>query len=244
MTVIDRVRTTNLGSLEFISPVTSGLVGLFQPRKDDDTAVVNRMALGAPAMVVGPGVAYGAWSAFLSPAGYLETQLPETSAFTLITVARKVPAGGVSLVSTLAGSTSSTPFVQQVYRTAAPVRWAAGVKTTPVTADSSFGFDFPAGDTGFEMFFTACDAAGLTNMMPRNPAGAVGGNPRTVALAGARDGNSAKWRIGSARVETALYPNGTDIALVLIYNRALAELEGRAIYAQAKKYFLQRGIAI
>lgn len=244
MTIIDRVRTQSLGSLNFEPPVTSGLVGLFQPRRSDDVASANLVNSAAPGLAVGGGIIYGSWSASLGPGGYIETQLPETADFTLITVARKNTAGGVALVSTLAGAANSTPYAHQVFRLTNPSRLASNAKTTPVTAEGNLGFDFPAGDTGFEMFFTSCGAGSITNMMPRNPAGTVGGNPRVSALAGPRDVGSANWRIGSARVTTALYPNGTEIALVMIYNRALGELEGRAVYAKAKAYFAQRGIAI
>lgn len=244
MTIIDRVRSTSLGSLDFSTSITSGLVGLFQPRKNAETAAINHVAPAAPGLIVGEGVAYSVWGAYLSPNGYLETQLPETQQFTIITVARKNPAGGVALVSTLAGSASSTPYAHQAMRVSTPARLVSNAKTTPTTVDLSLGFDFVAGNTDFEMLFTACSATQMMVMAPRNPEGIVGGNPRTSALAGPRDAGSASWRIGAPRITTALYPNGTEIALVLIYNRALAELEGRAIYAQAKKYFSQRGISI
>lgn len=244
MTIIDRTRSASLGNLNFVPAVSAGLVGLFQPRRSADVAALNLAAPSAPGLAVGAGITYNVWSAFLGPAGYIETQLPETPEFTLVTVARKEPAGGVALVSTLAGSVNSTPYAQQAIRSSAPVRMTSNAKTTPVTTEGNLGFDFPAGDDGFEMFFTACGAGGITNMIPRNPAGLVGGNPRTTALAGPRDAGAANWRIGSARITTGLYPNGTEMALVLIYSRALSELEGRALYAQAKRYFSARGIAI
>lgn len=187
MTVIDRTRRTSLGSLDFSTTITDGLVGLFQPRKNAEAAAINHVAPSKPGLIVGEGVAYLVWGAYLSPGGYLETQLPETAAFTVITVARKNQAGGVALVSTLAGSSSSTPYAHQSMRTAAPVRYTSGVKTTPTTAETSLGYDLPAGDSGFEMLMTSCSSTQLTMLLPRNPAGVVGGNPRSIALAGPRD---------------------------------------------------------
>ena len=243
MTVIDRIRRTpKLGGVYFQPSITDGLVGLFQPRRSAAELIVNRGS-GPDAEIVG-SPAFTAWGAVLGPAAYIETAIPETAAYTIIAVVRKNPVGGVSIVSTLAGSVASTPFAQVVMRLDAPTRFAFRAKTSPDTLEKNIGYDFIAGNTDFEMVFSACDGSSLMHMLPRNPAGMVGGNPRTDALGGARAAPTANWRIGAARVSTVYYPNSTEHALTMIFNRALTELEGRAVYAEAAAYFAARGIAI
>lgn len=247
MAVIDRIRTTPpLGNLFFQTSVEDGLVGLYQPRKSDRDVVVNRAPDGVAASLYG-APSYTLWGAVLGPEAYLDTVHPETPQFTILTVARKASvAGGLALVSTLIGSASTTPGVTVGYRNGdgQAARFQTDVKTTPDTAAQALGYDFPVGDTGFEFFASICTAIDQTNLMPRNPAGVVGGNPRTVALAGSRDAGSETWRIGAIKVASALYPGSTEIALVMIYNRALTGLEARAVYAEARAYFGPRGIAI
>lgn len=242
MTVIDRVSRQSLGNVAFIPTIKDGLIGLYQPRKNAGEAAINRASSGGAAVVVG-NPTFSDFGALLGPTAYLETAHPETTEFTLIAVANKNPSGGVALVSTLAGSASSTQNAALNFRIDAPVRMGADVKTTPDGGAESFGFDFPAADTGPEFFAAACSASTLTMMMPRNPSQDPDGI-RSVALAGTRDANTATWRIGSARVATALFPNSTVVYLVLIFNRALTELEIRAVYAEARAYFAPRGIFV
>lgn len=242
MTVIDRVSRQSLGNIAFIPTIRDGLVGLYQPRKTAAEAAINRAPSGGAAVVVG-NPTFSDFGALLGPTAYLETAHPETTEFTLIAVVNKNPSGGVALISTLAGSASSTQNAALNFRIDTPVRMGADVKTTPDGGAESFGFDFPAADTGPEFFAAACSSSTLTLMMPRNPPQDPDGI-RSVALAGTRDANTATWRIGSARVATALFPNSTVVYLVLIFNRALTELEIRAVYAEARAYFAPRGIAI
>lgn len=242
MTVIDRVSRQSLGNIAFITTIKDGLVGLYQPRKNAAEAAINRAPSGGSAVVVGSPT-FSDFGALLGPAAYLETAHQETTEFTLIAVANKNPAGGVALISTLAGSASSTQNAALNFRIDAPVRMGADVKTTPDGGAESFGFDFPAADTGPEFFAVACGVSTLTMMMPRNPSQDPDGI-RNVALAGTRDANTAAWRIGSTRVTTALFPNSTVIYLVSIYNRTLTELEIRAVYAEARAYFAPRGVSI
>lgn len=243
MTVIDRVSRQSLGNIAFIPTIKDGLIGLYQPRKNAQEAVINRAPTGGVATLVGSPT-FGDFGALLGPTAYLETVHPETTEFTLISVANKNPAGGVALVSTLAGSASTTPNAALNFRLSpTPVRMGADVKTSPDSAAESFGFDFPPADISPDFFAVACSTTTLTMMMPRNPAQDPDGI-RSVALSGSRDDNTAAWRIGAARVTTALFPNSTVMYLAMIFNRALTELEIRAVYAEARAYFAPRGIAI
>lgn len=242
MTVIDRISKPNLGNLYFKTSITDGLVGLFQPRRSSQEAIRNRVTGGVDGVLTGTP-AFTAWGATLGPSAYIDTSIPETSSFTIISVVRKAPGGGVAIVSTLAGSTSSTPYAHLVINNSTvSVRFETNVKTTPLNTSQNFGYQHD--DNAFEMIFSSCNGSSITQMMPRNPSGVVGGNPRTVALEGTRDTPNTTWRIGAAKVSTVLYPNSTEHALTLIYNRALTELEGRAIYAEAEAYFAARGVTI
>lgn len=243
MTIIDRVSTTTAAAVPFVSPITSGLVGQFQPRVDAARSIINHANSASPGVLAGSGVTYSPWSAFLSPSGYIDTTLPETLEFSIVAVVRKTLTGGFSVASTLAGSVFSTPFSHLYARTTSPIRFFSGSKTTPVTSDSALGHDFV--DTNFEMISSSTSATQNTLMMPRNPASVAGGNPRTITLSGTRDTPTRNWRIGANFVASGgAQPNGTDIAMVMFFNRAISEIEVRAIYAEARRYYLARGITI
>lgn len=244
MTVIDRISSYTLGGVYFMPSITDGLVGLFQPRRSAQEGAINRAPGGLNGKIVG-NPSFGPWGALLGPLGFIDTQIPETSSFTLISIAKKNTLGDVMLIGTLAGSVSSTPYGLLAIRSSTPPRFVVGAKSTPTTPIENFGHDFL--NDSPEMMVGACDGEYLTVSMPgKSPSDpdVLGGNPRTVPLNGVRDVSVGNWRIGAPSVTTSLYPNSTIHYCDMIFNRALSDLEIKAIYAESADYFRARGIVI
>lgn len=243
MTVIDRISSRSLGNLYFMPPVLDGLVGLFQPRRSIAESLINR----APGATVHGSITgtptFTANGAILGPDAYIDTGLPETREYTLISIARKNPNGGVMLIGSLAGSINTTPYALLAQRLNTPPRFINGAKTTPVSTQQNIAYNLV--DDNYEFAAAACDGSNFTLTLPRNPISSSGNNnPRTDALAGPRDAPTNNWRIGAALITTATYPNSTEHNLAIIYSRALSELEIRTIYADAIEQFQPRGITI
>ncbi len=254
MAIIDRIKTTGaLGNLYFQPSITNGLHGLFQPRKSDVEAVKNRAPNGIDGTIGGIPT-YTLWGAVLGPNGYIDTAIPETKSYTVITIARKASVtGGVMMVSSRgSGSPTTTPYISVLMRGVSEgvmARLQVESKTTPTTSTSTltFGYDFPPDDDGFDFFAaTVQDGAPavLNTMMPANPVGVFGGNPRAATMAGPRDEPVETLRLGWIKATgSSLYPGSTEYSLFMIYDRALSPLEMRALYAEAKAYFAPRGVA-
>lgn len=233
----------SLGNIYFVPPVANGLVAAFEFGGSLAASLKNWAPGHAAGVFTGtPVLTDGGLT--LNNTAYIDTDALETTSYTVLSVARK-SATSLALASTLSGSTTTTPYAQVTFRAISPVRYGANAKTTPATAEISFGYDFPVGDTGFELFAAVCDstAATQTLFMPRF--GTVGGgNPRSVANAGPRDAPTATWRIGAVKVTSGLYPGSTEHACMLIFNRALTEAEIRTNYAYLKARLAVAGISI
>lgn len=247
MTIVNRVPgvfANNLGNIDYMPPITDGLTGLYLMGGSADETRRNRApGGGASASLVGSPV-FKTFSVNLGPDVYLETAQPETPSFTLISIARK-PAAGHALISNLNGSAASTNFAHLTIESGPVLNVRA--RTDPTSANNLLSsYPFPLGDNGFEMFAGTFDDVAHTSMvyMPGKVSQSAGANPQVLTGLGARVANTTTFRIGRARVTSALYAANTDHAAAMIYSKALTQAQIDAIYKHAKKWFGLRDIGI
>ncbi len=244
MTVVRKypgVFSKSLGNINFIPPVTTGLLGAFLLGQDQAYSQKNHAPGGVDAVMTG-AAAYERSAVVLGPSVYLQTQIVETKSFTFATVAQ-VPPAGHAFVGNLGASGYNGPYAVSEFSNAS-LKFGPRAKTTPT--GSHLVVDQALTDVNrWMMFIAAWDDASQTAIAYIPSLQSAGGpNPLTVTGQNPRDAGTDQLRIGRVIASSAVYAASTRHALDYIYNRCLSIAEMQTIYEHAKQWFYPRGIQI
>jgi hypothetical protein len=244
MTIVRKypgVFSKNIGNINFIPPVTSGLLGTFLFGKDKASSERNHAPGGVDGVMTG-SAAYETSAVVLGPDVYLQTQIVETKSFTFATVAQ-VPPAGHAFIGNLGGSGYNGPYATSELNNSTH-KFGPRAKTTPT--GNHIAIEQELTDVNrWMMFIAAWDETAQTAIAYIPSLESAGGpNPLTVTGQSPRDTSTAQLRIGRMISTSSVYAASTRHALDYIYDRCLSIAEMQTIYEHAKQWFYPRGIAI
>ncbi|TWI52993.1 hypothetical protein IQ22_02828 [Pseudomonas duriflava] len=235
-----------------IPPVTRGIEGWFTFDTDASRFSFNRAIGKNDASIVGAPTAFATHGRFKSLTNFIQTQIGETAAQTLIVVCRAanpVPAGASG------GGDANTPFFVGNYygtsQTAGVTGNAFGVNVfstseTSITGTAAqdngsgaatAGGTVLSGDTptNWAIRGVRADTSGTTTF------NSTRGTSAFRAATGARVLSNTKFRIGSA---TTAFAAEADISAVAIYSVALTDAEIAQVALAMRKRMARLGIAV
>lgn len=214
----------------FQVPYPANLKGAFF-LGNGETIGLRNWAGGADAVPIG-SPAWGGSFATLSQDGYLQTDIDETLAMSLFVVARETTTQGVGYIGNYQGGSNIGVTLYT----------SANASVIQANAGRSGG---ASGSVGITSDTAAWGAYGLT--VPASGAMTLhnfttGGKAASSAT-GAREVNGVgKLRIG--RLLSPSHVGPVNMALALVYDRALSDAEAGVVAAFSRDYAVGRGIAL
>ncbi|MCC2673283.1 MAG: hypothetical protein K0R58_230 [Ramlibacter sp.] len=206
-------------------PVTSGLLGLFVIGGNQSLSLINHADSDAPALVVGSPT-FNELGATLSQVNCLDTQLPSTSAMTIISVAKVILPAGASpfadsamICSNFLGGGSNTGDSLSL-RNATGAKVSALVQTSGgINASNQ---DISTGTAGqWNAFVGRYKSTGEAKAWWSHSGTVVSAAESAAAT---RVAISSALRIGG-HYQPAQYTGPIEVQMVAIFNQALADAD-------------------
>lgn len=229
-------------AIGFTPAVPDGLQGLFFLNGSIEKAARNLVVGRSPASVAGAPVVGAGVVRMRSSVDFLQTDIPETAAMTVIAVA--------ACPDTMADDLHRPMYVSNFgsQPTGSTPSFGAGLYVSAVNrvqmAATRFNNAEGTGSTSGSSGSTAQNPATLSFLCGRTRNDRTGMSNLTQALSTASDYTYPRYlsrgtmRIGSSY--SPAFQGLSDIGFVAVYDRFISDAERDAMYAQIKSYFSRR----